>query len=275
MACETIPIFKIKPKEMKFQLKNILAVMAISVTLFSCSNADDNEMITGNGNLKLEFDNVYKSANFAFNTNYTNSNAEVVAVSKVKYIVSNIVLTKEDGTTFTYPKSQSYFIVDEATPATLVINLSNIPAGNYTKVKYGIGVDKTQWEAGATGQGDFLATAQTAGMMWSWSAGYKFVAFEGTFTAPTVTTSKEFKVHTGQTGTDYNYAEVTLSFPENALVRTTITPQVHIMTDLSQVIDGTNKINLTEAATVMGGAKLALVTANVSSMFKIDHVHND
>jgi hypothetical protein len=47
------------------------------------------------------------------------------------------------------------------------------------------------------------------------------------------------------------------------------------MTDLSQVIDGTNKINLTEAATVMGGAKLALVTTNVSSMFKIDHVHND
>lgn len=260
---------------MKFQLKNILAVMAISVTLFSCSNDDDDEMITGNGNLKLEFDNVYKSANFAFNTNYTNSNAEVVAVSKVKYIVSNIVLTKEDGTTFTYPKSQSYFIVDEATPATLVLNLSNIPAGNYTKVKYGIGVDKTQWEAGATGQGDFLATAQTAGMMWSWSAGYKFLAFEGTFTAPTVTTAKEFKVHTGQTGTDYNYAEVTLSFPENALVRTTITPQVHIMTDLSQVIDGTNKINLTEAATVMGGAKLALVTTNVSSMFKIDHVHND
>lgn len=259
---------------MKFQLKNMLAVVAISVVLFSCSN-DDNEAITGNGNLKLEFDNVYKSANFAFNTTYPNSNAEVVAVSKAMYIVSNIVLTKEDGITFTYPKSQSYFIVDEATPTTLVLNLSNIPAGNYTKVTYGIGVDKTQWEEGATGQGDFLATAQTAGMLWSWSAGYKFVAFEGTFTAPTVAVAKEFKVHTGQTGTDYNYAEVTLDFPEKALVRTTITPQVHIMTDLSQIIDGTNKINLTEAATIMGGAKLALVTANISSMFKIDHVHND
>lgn len=260
---------------MKFQLKNILAVVAIAVTLFSCSNDDDNETITGNGNLKLEFDNVYKSANFAFNTNYTNSNAEVITFSKVKYIVSNIVLTKADGTTFIYPKSLSYFIVDEATPATLTLNLSNIPAGNYTKVKYGIGVDKAQWEAGATGQGDFLATAQTAEMMWSWSAGYKFVAFEGTFTAPTVTTAKEFKVHTGQTGTDYNYIEVMLDFPENALVRATITPQVHIMADLSQLIDGINKINFSESATVMGGAKLALVTANISSMFTIDHVHND
>ncbi len=259
---------------MKFQLKKILAVIAIAITMFSCSN-DDNEAITGEGNLKIEFDNIYKTADFAMNINYTNSNGEVIAVSKAMYIVSNIVLIKEDGTTFTYPKSQSYFIVDELTPATLVLNLSNIPAGNYTKIKYGIGVDKTQWEAGATGQGDFLATAQTAGMMWSWSAGYKFVAFEGTFTSSTVPTATQFKVHTGQTGTDYNYTEVTLDLPEKALVRTTITPQVHIMADLSQLIDGVNKINLSESATIMGGAKLALVTANISNMFEVEHVHND
>lgn len=259
---------------MKFQIKNILAVVAISVVLFSCTNNDD-ESITGEGSLKVEFDNIYKTADFAANTYYTNSNGEIVSVSKVKYIVSNIVLTKEDGTTFTYPKSQSYFILDELTPSTLVLNLSGIPAGNYTKIKYGIGVDKAQWEAGATGQGDFLTTAQAAEMMWSWSAGYKFVAFEGTFTSATVTAATQFKVHTGQTGTDYNYAEVALDLPVNALVRTTITPQIHIMADLSQIIDGTNTINLSEGATIMGGAKLALVTANIANMFEVEHVHND
>lgn len=259
---------------MKFQIKNILAVVAISVVLFSCTNNDD-ESITGEGSLKVEFDNIYKTADFAANTNYTNSNGEIVSVSKVKYIVSNIVLTKADGTTFTYPKSQSYFILDELTPSTLVLNLSGIPAGNYTKIKYGIGVDKAQWEAGATGQGDFLTTAQAAEMMWSWSAGYKFVAFEGTFTSATVAAATQFKVHTGQTGTDYNYAEVALDLPVNALVRTTITPQIHIMADLSQIIDGTNTINLSEGATIMGGAKLALVTANIANMFEVEHVHND
>lgn len=259
---------------MKFQIKNILAVVAISVVLFSCTNNDD-EAITGEGSLKVEFDNIYKTADFAANTNYTNSNDEIISVSKVKYIVSNIVLTKADGTTFTYPKSQSYFILDELTPSTLVLNLSGIPAGNYTKIKYGIGVDKAQWEAGATGQGDFLTTAQAAEMMWSWSAGYKFVAFEGTFTSATVTAATQFKVHTGQTGTDYNYAEVALDLPVNALVRTTITPQIHIMADLSQIVDGTNTINLSEGATIMGGAKLALVTANIANMFEVEHVHND
>ena len=68
---------------------------------------------------------------------------EVVKVTKAKYIVSNIVLTKEDGSIYVVPKSQSYFIVDELTSASLTLNIPNVPAANYTKVKFGIGVDKS------------------------------------------------------------------------------------------------------------------------------------
>ena len=262
---------------MKFQFKTIIAALAITFSFASCSN-DDNDAtntITGEGSLKLEFDNVYQDADLAFNTPYLNSNGETVKISKAKYIVSNIVLTKTDGSTYTVPKSQSYFIIDESTAASTLLTLPNIPAGNYTKVTFGIGVDQEQFNLGATGQGDFLAQAQDAGMMWSWSAGYKFVALEGTFTSATVTTDTTFMLHTGQTGTDYNYKEVTLNLPENALVRTTITPQIHMMVDLSQLPDGTNKINFAEGAMVMGGGKLALVTANIADMFEVHHVHND
>jgi len=265
---------------MKFQFKNSIAVMAIVFALFSCTDKNE-ESITGEGNLKLEFDNVYNTNNLAFDTPYTNSNGEVIKINKLKYIVSNIVLTKADGTTYVLPKSQRYFIVDEAIAASALLNLPNIPAGNYTKVSFGIGVDPTQFNLGATGQGDFLALAQTAGMMWSWSAGYKFLAFEGTFTSSTVTSATSFMVHTGQTGTDYNYTTVTLDLPTNALVRTTITPQVHIMADVSKVLDGANKISLTESnamgmgAMIMSGVKLPLITANLPSMFSIEHVHND
>jgi hypothetical protein len=266
---------------MNVYFKNIAVAMAMALTLISCSKDDATDSISGEGSLKLEFDNVYKTADLAMNTAYTNSNGEVVKVSKLKYIVSNIKLTKDDGTVFTYPKSQSYFIVDELTPSSLILNLSNIPAGNYTKVTFGIGVDQDQFNLGATGQGNFLTEAQNAGMMWSWSAGYKFVAFEGTFTAPTVSSPTSFMVHTGQTGTDYNYATVSLNFPSNALVRTNITPQVHIMADASQLIDGTNTISLTAAngmgmgAMIMGGSSLALITSNLANMFEVEHVHND
>lgn len=265
---------------MKFQLKNIAIAMVAALAFTSCSSDDDK--ITGEGSLNVEFDNVFGSADLILGTQTnTTSQSENLKISDVKYIISNIVLTKSDGTTFTYPKSKSYFIVDEATATSHILNLSNIPAGNYTKIKFGIGVDQEQFNLGAAGQGDFLAIAQDAGMMWSWSAGYKFVAFEGTFTSGTVTTDTSFMVHTGQTGTSYNYTDVTLDLPENALIRTNITPQIHIMADVKHIIDGTNKIKLSDnnmggmGAMIMGGANLPLITANLSNMFEVEHVHND
>lgn len=265
---------------MKNLIYKAIAVLALSATFTACSN--DDETISGTGNLAIEFDNSFKGDDLILDTqaNTTTSN-EVLKISSIKYIISNIVLTKEDGTTFTYPKSESYFIVNEADIATHILNLKDVPAANYTKVTFGIGVDKEQWDAGATGQGDFLATAQAAGMMWSWSAGYKFVAFEGTFTSATVTTPVPFKVHTGQTGTDYNYTTVALDLKTKALVRSTITPQIHIITDLAKILNSTNVIKLSDnnpngtGANIMGGANLPLITANVATMFSVDHVHND
>lgn len=264
---------------MKFQIKSIIAVLAIAFAYTSCSN--DEEVISGNGNIELEFDTTYGGANFAFATEYTNSNGEKVTASQLKYIVSNIVLTKEDGTTYTYPKSSSYFIVDEAIAASQILELSNIPAGNYTKVKFGIGVDRAQWELGATGQGDFLTTAQTAGMMWNWTGGYKFINFEGTVTSSVLTTPRNYRVHTGKTMVNnvenYNYAEITLDLPTSARIRTTITPTVHLLADAKNIVDGDNKIALTAGTSgdVMGGDRLALITANLSKMFSVEHVHND
>ena len=265
---------------MKFQLKKIAAVVAIAISLLSCSKNED-EVIAGEGNIKLEFDNSYGDKNFAFDTEYTNSNGEKVKATKLKYIVSNIVLTKADGSTFTYPKSSSYFVVDEAITASQILNLTKIPAADYTSVKFGIGVDRAQWELGATGQGDFLAAAQTAGMTWNWTGGYKFVAFEGNAASATLTTPRNFKVHTGKTMVsnveNYNYTEITIALPSIAKVRTTITPQVHIIADAKKVVDGENKIALTEGSSgdIMSGARLKLVTDNLSKMFTVDHVHND
>ena len=267
---------------MKNTLYKALAIVTLSISLISCSSDDDNNQVSGNGKLILEFDNAYGGNDLILNTQgNTTSNNEVLKISLVKYIVSNVVLTKADGTTFTYPKSKSYFIADEATAAGREFELTDVPAGDYVKVKFGIGVDEEQWKLGASGQGDFLAQADKADMMWSWAAGYKFLAFEGTFTSQTVNTPTSFMIHTGKTGTDYNYTEVTVDMPTKALVRTTITPEVHLITDLSKIIDGKNKIKLSDnnangmGAMIMSGANLPLITQNISAMFRVDHVHND
>jgi hypothetical protein len=267
-------------KEMKNLIYKAIAVLALSLAFTACSK--DEETVLGTGTVALEFDNSFRGNDLVLETqaNMTASN-EVLKITVVKYIISNVVLTKEDGTIFTYPKSESYFIVDELNANSRIINLTNVPAANYTKVAFGVGVDKAQWELGATGQGDFLAKAQAEGMMWSWSSGYKFIAFEGTFTSATVATALPFKVHTGQTGTDYNYASISLDLKTKALVRSNLTPQIHIVADLSKVLNSTNVIKLSDnnasgtGANIMGGTNLPLITQNVATMFTIDHVHND
>jgi hypothetical protein len=261
-------------------LKKSIAMIAVAITFASCSKSDD--AISGNGNLKIEFENGFAdNALVVGSATVPTSQHEVLKISSIKYIVSNIILTKEDGSTYTYPKSESYFIVDEAMPSSLLLNLNNVPAANYKSIKFGIGVDQAQYDLGQTSIANFWTTAQNAGMTWDWASGFKFLAFEGTFTSPTVTTDTSFMIHTGKTVTDYNYTEVSLNLPTNALVRTNITPQIHLSTDLSQIIDGTNKINLTAhngvgmGAMIMGGAELSLISANIANMFSVEHVHND
>lgn len=267
---------------MKKILYKVIVLLAVCTFTIGCSNDNDEDPAAATGKMGLKFDNSYGDNDLILETQTnTTANKEVLKIKVVRYIVSNIVLTKEDGTTFTYPKSKSYFIADEDSEAGYKFVLTDVPTGDYTKVKFGIGVDKEQWQLGASGQGDFLAQAQAADLLWSWSAGYKYFAFEGTFTSATVTTPAEFMIHTGQTGTAYNYTEVTLDLPTKALVRSNISPDVHIVTDLSKILDGQTAIKLSDynvndmGAMIMGGTILENITANISKMFRIDHVHND
>lgn len=115
--------------------------------------------------------------------------------------------------TFTYPKAKSYFIADENdTVWGYQFDLTDIPTGDYTKVKFGVGVDKEQWQLSAAGKGDFLVKAQDKDLLWSWSAGYKYLAFEGTFTSASVIYPAFFMIHTRQIGGAYNYTEVICGF---------------------------------------------------------------
>ena len=237
---------------MKLPYLKSMAFLAIGLLLASCSGNDDNETITGTGTLGIESDNAFDGNDLILNANNkATSNGEVLQVNQIKYIVSNIVLTAEDGTTFTYPKSNSYFIVDEA-----------------------------YYDLGQAAQSGFAAQAQAAGLLPSWDGGYKFLDMEGTFTASNYPGVTPYTVLTGKTAAQYNYKEVTLNLPAKALVRTDIAPEIHIIADLAELIDGTNNISLANAvsgnaANISDGANVGLITQNLDGVFSVAHVHND
>lgn len=253
-----------------------IAAFFIAATIISCSTEED-EIISGQGSISIEFDNSFGSSDLILNSTIYEANlSEKINISAVKYIVSNIRLEDENGIIYTVPKDESYFIINEENVSSQFIQLSNVPAANYVKMTFGVGVDQEKYLQGATGQGDFLTLAKDTGMMWSWQAGYKFVVFEGDYTSNTTTTPTAFAFHMGSHGTALNnYKEVTVNFTNSARVRTNLIPEVHVVANVANILSGTTTFMLDDAAQIhVDGIKSPQIATNVNGMFTIDHIHN-
>jgi hypothetical protein len=264
---------------MKFTIKYVAAI-AMAILFASCSDDDNNAQPNTYGDAEIFFDNGVAGDALVLGSNYTNSNDETLKIEHLNYIVSNFVLIDENGNEFTYPKEESYFVISEEAEM-LTAHLENIPAGNYKQIKFGIGVDNQRYLQGETAQQSFWDLAAQHNLTWTWSTGYKFILFEGTFTTPLSAGQKGFMVHQGSNSSTDNYREVTLNLPTTARVRAGEMPSIHIKTDVNVLLDGTNKIllfdNLNPAGTsagIMGGENLVKIAANSLSMFTVDHVHN-
>src|ERR1700749_1242873 len=68
------------------------------------------------GSLKINFDNRVDSMPLVFGQNYRNANGDTFKISKFEYFISNIVLTKNDNSTFVMPNS--YHVVRHSDPNT-------------------------------------------------------------------------------------------------------------------------------------------------------------
>ncbi|MGV3460481.1 MAG: MbnP family protein [Flavobacterium sp.] len=264
---------------MKSTIK-FVALSAMALFFASCSDDDNAAQPNTFGDAEVYFDNGVAGDALVLGSNYTNSNGETLNIERLNYIVSNFVLIDENGTQFTYPKENSYFVISEEDNR-LTVHLENIPAGNYKKVKFGIGVDDQRYLQGETAQQSFWDLAAQHDLTWTWSTGYKFILFEGTFTTPQATGEKGFMVHQGSNTSTDNYREVTLNLPTTARVRPDALPSIHIKSDVNVLLDGANKIslfaNLNPAGTsagIMGGENLVKIAANSLGMFTVDHVHN-
>ncbi|MNK34125.1 hypothetical protein D3C87_526260 [compost metagenome] len=271
---------------MRFQLKNIIAILSITLFISSCSSDDnDTKPVTAGtvGDVELFFDNGVAGDALALGNSYTNSNGETLTIDRFNYIVSNFTLIREDGSEFAYPKSESYFIISEEA-GQFTVYLKNVPSGDYKKVRFGIGVDQLRYLEGETAQKSFWDLASANNMTWTWSTGYRFINFQGTFTAPADHGHSEvlgFMVHQGSNSATDNYREVTLNLPTTARVRTGEMPNIHIKSDANVILDGDTKIELHHnlnaggtASSIMGGENLIKIAENTKKMFEVDHVHN-
>lgn len=275
---------------MRVTFNRIPLVIFLSLFLWNCSSDDDKSTSNEDelGSIQIKFENRFENLSpIVLNqTVQTSTNGQKHRFSQLKYIVSNFTLTKNNGQTFSYhlnDPDKGAFIVDQnnAILNEITFNLDMIPAGVYTKVKFGLGISQDDYLLGMNSQGQFWADATAAGMTWSWAAGYIFAILEGQYgtTEPNV----DFSNHTGNmgivedNGTHNLYREVELNFPTPMEVSAQRLPAIHITADFNQFLSGQTPIILDDSNHVGMGSSdhLLVVSNNLSRMFAIDHIHND
>lgn len=215
----------------------------ILVLLFIASSCKDDSNAIETSALEITFDNrISTNQDLMLGTTvYVNQNNESVVTNELKYIISNIALIQDDGTIFEYPKNDSYFVINEEDPSSLTLSLTGIPVGNYTQISFGIGVDQSKYPLDG-GVMNFIPTAEEAGMLWNWAAGYKFIKFEGTYT-PQGGTEAPFVIHVGSHGQNLdNYKFVTLPLANTMTITTGNTASVSVEAYIQNIIDATNQI---------------------------------
>lgn len=202
---------------------------ALTIIAFSFSSCDKDDTT---GALNIEMENVVGAAPLALNTgNYTTEAGDHFVVSTFNYYISNIKLTKADGSTFVQP--ESYYLVKESDEDSQHFTIPDVPVGDYTGITFTIGVDSLRNVAGAQSG----ALDPSNNMFWSWNTGYIFLKLEGT--SPE-SPSKALVFHVGGFMKPYN-AIRTVSPALNGqtvTVRPNHTPTIQLHADVLKLFTG-------------------------------------
>ena len=179
------------------KFKTLLMAITTVAALSSCSKKDDNNDSTP-AKVSLQFDNYVGTEKLALGASasaakaYT-SNGQTLKFSEVKYVITNVVLVKADGTKVPYHTEdldKGGFLINQAKTASLTPVLSGIPEGEYKGIEFGLGVKKELNNLKL--QDKFPNFYRLTGefkhsgiMHWEWANGYRFVKLEGWYSNPT------------------------------------------------------------------------------------------
>ncbi|MCX6318003.1 MAG: hypothetical protein NTW29_11975 [Bacteroidetes bacterium] len=262
--------------------KILIAVSAIALFVTSCKKDDTPEYNPNvKADLSVEFDNIAGSSDLQLNTGtYTNTAGESFKVTKLKYFVSNFKLTNVDGTVYTVPQAQSYFLVDESNSASHEALLS-VPEGEYKTITFTLGVDSLRNTMDVSQRTGVLdVTGAAADMYWSWNSGYIFFKMDGTSPSSTAG-GNVFQYHAGgfggySTPTVNNLKTITLDLTTRGTpkVKSGKDTNIHLMVDVLKVLGGTATMSFATTAMIhspTGGVPLA---NNYASMISHDHTEN-
>lgn len=260
----------------------LLPVSAALFLLASCKkDATPEYDVTVKAPLSVEFDNIVGGADLQLNTaTYTNALSQNFTVTKLKYFVSNFKLTNVNGTVYTVPQTECYFLVDESV-TTSHKPLLSVPEGEYTAVSFVLGVDSLRNTMDISQRTGVLDVSGAAiDMYWSWNSGYIFFKLEGTSPA-VASTGNAFSYHIGgfggyTTATVNNNKTITVDLKSRgtAKVKNGKNTNIHLLVDILKAFNGSTNITLGSPASVHSAAAGTPMANNYANMVSHDHTEN-
>jgi len=226
--------------------KATIFISLLFCLLFSAT-AQKNQLLT------IRFDNRFATEKLQPEQTCYLNGTDTLVINRFKYYISHIQLMNAAGKTI-IPENQ-YFLVDIADEKSLSIQL-NIPEGNYTGIRFLLGVDSIRNVSGVqTGALDPLH-----GMFWTWNSGYIMAKLEGTASSSMIA-GKQFTYHIGGFRKHQNTTRLI------QLQTTVFNTSLTIIADAAKWFNG---INITKEPVCHSPGALALRFAdNYSKMFSI------
>lgn len=280
-------------------LKYIVFATLLTLTISSCKK---DPVVTDPGNISVLFDNKLGNSPIKIKEagsqdfQFTDDQNQEIGIHLYAYYISEIVLEGPDGAKHVDPLNVSpnadevtgYYHITSLTPNSNLLNLSNIEAGTYDKIKFVVGINESGVQEGAAG--GVLDPAKGA-WFWNWNAGYIGFGVEGNASNSGQeyvdwgngfeTKEGTFAIHVGgwkdvdpAPGEDpkfvNNIKTIELDFDSPIKIEKGLNPEAHINVDFAELLKG-NDFSTTYS---VHRPDLGKPYANkLTNVFKLDHVH--
>ena len=277
-------------------IKQYVAAAGLLLTVILTSSCSKNNAPEPDadkmGQFSIEFDNIVGEETLGFEPrSYTNAKGEKFRIKQLQYFISNIKLYKNDGSSYTVPQEESYFLVN-ASDRTTRFTRVRVPEGDYSKVQFVLGVDSlrsTMPVEKRTGVLSFNPESGHAGggMYWGWNSGYIFLKLEGYCDLISdnqqgdPTGNKQFKYHIGGFGgynapTLNNIKTITIDLQSAGIaqVRAGMRSNAHLFVDIMKIFNGPNAFSIVAHPNVMFSEYSVNISNNFPAMFSHDHTEN-
>ena len=264
-------------------MKYIFFLAAASTIIFSSCKKETASIYNAaiKGELSVEFDNIAGSSDLQLNTgSYTNASGESFKVTKLKYYVSNFVLTNADGSVYTVPQDSCYFLIDESDASTHEPVLK-VPEGEYKTLSFVLGIDSLRNTKDISQRTGVLDPATIGSDMYGGlNNGYIFFNMEGISPA-SAAMDGSFMYHIGGFGgyssaTINNIKKITLDLTLRGMPKVKIgkVTNIHLMVDVLKMFTGSAHVSIAVHPMVMFDNYSTNIAGNLPGMFSHDHTEN-